>query len=388
MRAPIRIDKVMRPRCELWCAGAALIMACRISRASILEPNASPARDKPFLLLLIAVSIAFLWILWPFYGAIFWAAIFAVLFAPLYARVATAMRERSTLAAITTVFVIFVIVILPAALVSGMLLQEGFQVYEKLRSGEWNFGAYFSRVYAALPPWVASLLDRFELTNLAEVQARLSEGLSKGIQFLAGQALNVGQNTLDFFVSFFLMLYILFFLLRDGRALGQRIRAAVPLRDDLQRTLYRKFADVVRATIKGTIVVAIVQGALGGFIFWVLGVQAPVLWGVVMAFLSLLPAVGTALVWLPVAIYLLATGAVWQGVVLLAYGILVIGLVDNLLRPILVGKETKMPDYVVLIATLGGMAIFGLNGFVIGPLIAAMFIAAWDIMAASKSPAT
>lgn len=353
-----------------------------------MEPNASPARDKPFLLLLIAVSIAFAWILWPFYGAIFWAAIFAVLFTPLYARIASAMRERCTLAAITTLLVILVIVILPAALVSGMLLQEGFHVYEKLRSGEWNFGAYFSRVYAALPPWLASLLDRFELTNLAEVQARLSEGLSKGIQFLAGQALNVGQNTLDFFINFFLMLYILFFLLRDGRALGEQIRAAVPLREDLQRTLYRKFADVVRATIKGTIVVAIVQGALGGFIFWVLGIQAPVLWGVVMAFLSLLPAVGTALVWLPAAIYLLATGAVWQGVVLVAYGILVIGLVDNLLRPILVGKETKMPDYVVLIATLGGMAIFGLNGFVIGPLIAAMFIAAWDIMAASKSPAT
>ncbi|HET7597887.1 MAG TPA: AI-2E family transporter, partial [Burkholderiales bacterium] len=173
--------------------------------------------------------------------------------------------------------------------------------------------------------------------------------------------------------------------LRDGRALGHRVREAVPLRDDLQRNLFHKFTDVVRATIKGTIVVAIVQGALGGLMFWFLGIQAPVLWAVVMAFLSLLPAVGTALVWVPVALYLLASGAVWQGVLLIVYGVLVIGLVDNVLRPVLVGKDTKMPDYIVLIATLGGMAIFGLNGFVIGPLIAAMFMAAWDIMAASKT---
>jgi predicted PurR-regulated permease PerM len=223
------------------------------------------------------------------------------------------------------------------------------------------------------------------LTTLGEVQERLSAGLSKGVQFLAGQALNVGQNALDFFVSFFIMLYLLFFLLRDGRALGHRVRAAVPLRDDLQRNLFHKFTDVVRATIKGTIVVAIVQGALGGLMFWFLGIQAPVLWAVVMAFLSLLPAVGTALVWVPVALYLLASGAVWQGVLLIVYGVLVIGLVDNVLRPVLVSKDTKMPDYIVLIATLGGMAIFGLNGFVIGPLIAAMFMAAWDIMAASKT---
>jgi predicted PurR-regulated permease PerM len=162
------------------------------------------------------------------------------------------------------------------------------------------------------------------------------------------------------------------------------VRAAVPLSADRQRALFAKFAVVVRATVKGNIVVALLQGALGGLIFWLLGIHAPLLWGVLMAFLSLLPAVGAGLVWAPVALYFLATGAVWQGVVLIAYGVLVIGLVDNLLRPILVGKDTKMPDYVVLISTLGGIAVFGLNGFVIGPLIAAMFIAAWDLFAASR----
>ena len=216
------------------------------------------------------------------------------------------------------------------------------------------------------------------------MQERLSTGLVQGGQFVAAKALNIGQNTFDFLVDLCIVLYLLFFLLRDGDDLARRIRTAIPLYPDQQRELFNKFTTVIRATVKGNVVVAIVQGALGGLIFWFLGVHAPVLWAVVMAFLSLLPAVGSALVWLPVAIYFLVTGATWQGIVLIAYGVLVIGLVDNILRPILVGKDTKMPDYVVLISTLGGMAIFGLNGFVIGPVIAAMFMAVWDIFAASR----
>jgi predicted PurR-regulated permease PerM len=141
---------------------------------------------------------------------------------------------------------------------------------------------------------------------------------------------------------------------------------------------------VIRATVKGNVLVAAAQGALGGLIFWFLGVQAPLLWAVVMAFLSLLPAIGAAVVWAPVAIYFLVTGSVWQGVVLIAFGVIVIGLVDNVLRPVLVGKDTKMPDYLVLLSTLGGMALFGLNGFVIGPVVAALFIACWDLFVATE----
>jgi predicted PurR-regulated permease PerM len=133
--------------------------------------------------------------------------------------------------------------------------------------------------------------------------------------------------------------------------------------------------------------VAIAQGALGGLGFWYLGVSGALLWAVLMAFLSLLPAIGAGLVWVPVALYFLITGALWKSVALLAYGVLVIGLVDNLLRPLLIGKETRMPDYIVMITTLGGMAVFGLNGFVLGPVIAAMFIAVWHIQSSdSTSP--
>jgi predicted PurR-regulated permease PerM len=347
--------------------------------------NLPGLEEKTFLLLVIAVSLAFAWILWPFYGAVFWGTIMAILFAPLHRRVLRSMGQRRTLAALATVMIILLIVILPLTLIAALLLQEGFSVYERVQSGELNAGRYFQQVFSALPAWVTDLLDRFGLTNLGLIQEQLSTGLIKSSQFLAAQVLNVGQNTFDFIVNLFIVLYLLFFLLRDGDELTTHIRDAIPLHAEQQRELFTRFTTVIRATVKGNVVVAIVQGALGGLIFWFIGVHAPVLWGVLMTFLSLLPAVGSALIWLPVAIYFLVTGATWQGVGLIAFGVLVIGLVDNILRPILVGKDTKMPDYVVLISTLGGMAIFGLNGFVIGPVIAAMFMAVWDIVASSRA---
>jgi predicted PurR-regulated permease PerM len=180
------------------------------------------------------------------------------------------------------------------------------------------------------------------------------------------------------------MLYLLFFLLRDGNLLFERLRLAVPLSPEHKRHLFSKFTTVVRATVKGNIAVAALQGALGGVIFAFLGIPGAVLWGTVMAFLSLLPAIGAGLIWGPVAIYFLLTGALWEGTVLIVFGIFVIGLVDNILRPILVGADTQIPDYMVLISTLGGMVLFGITGFVIGPVIAALFIAAWDLFSSSR----
>jgi predicted PurR-regulated permease PerM len=202
--------------------------------------------------------------------------------------------------------------------------------------------------------------------------------------FFAGKALSVGQSTLDFVIGLFVMLYLLYFLLRDGNELARGIGRAVPLRRDHQREMVDKFKLTIRAIVRGTLVVALVQGMLGGLMFWFLGIRAPMLWGTVMALLSLLPVVGTGLVWGPVALYLLATGSIWQGLVLAGFGVLVIGLVDNLLRPILVGKDTQIPDYVVLITTLGGIAAFGISGFVIGPVTAALFLAAWHVFTEAR----
>jgi len=334
---------------------------------------------RVFLMLLCIVTAGFLLILWPYFGAVFWGVALAVLFAPLHQRLLARMPGHPNLAALATLGLCLVIVILPLVLIGASLMREASLIYENLSTGELNIGAYFQQIMSALPSWALSTLDGFGLTSVTEVQEKLSSVTVQASQVVAAQAVGIGQNTLGFIVGFGVMLYLLFFLLRDGAQLAQRIRYAFPLEPAHKSALASKFITVVRATIKGNMVVAMAQGALGGLIFWLLDIQGPVLWGVVMAFLSLLPAVGAALIWGPVAIYFLATGDVVKGSILVAYGVLVIGLVDNVLRPLLVGKDTKMPDYIVLISTLGGMALFGLTGFVVGPLIAALFIAVWDL---------
>jgi predicted PurR-regulated permease PerM len=345
--------------------------------------NSPEFQQKAFLLLLTVVTLAFGWVLLPFYGAVFWGAILAIIFAPFYRRLLVVMHQRQNLAALTTLLLSLVIVILPFTFITASLLQEGVLVYQRIRSGELNFAAYFHQVMSALPPWMVSFLDSIGLTNISELKDMLSNGALEGSQRIATHALSLGQNTFEFIVSFGLMLYLLFFLLRDGAVLSARIKQAIPLSMEHKRYLLSKFTTMVRATVKGNIAVAAIQGTLGGAIFFFLGIQGALLWGSIMAFLSLLPA-GAVLIWAPVAIYFLLTGAIWQGVTLIVFGVLVIGLIDNVLRPILVGQDTHLPDYVVLISTIGGMALFGINGFVIGPVIAALFIAAWDLFSSTK----
>ena len=347
-------------------------------------PLARPLEDKAFLLLIIAVSLAFAWILLPFFGAVLWGTVIATLFVPLHRRLLASTGQRQNLAAFLTVMIIIAIVILPMTLIAASLTKEALGVYGKVQSGEMDPVRFFKQVHDVSPVWASTLLDRFGLESLSAAQEKLSAGLMAGSQYIATQALSIGQSTFDFIANLFVMLYLLFFLLRDEKALSRRISDAIPLLAEHRQAFLLKFSIVIRATVKGDMLVALLQGTLGGLIFWFLGISAPLLWAVVMAFFSLLPAIGAGLIWIPVAVYLLATGAIWQGVVLIIFGALIIGLVDNFLRPILVGNDTKMPDYVVLVSTVGGLATFGLNGLVIGPVIAAMFIAAWDIFSASR----
>lgn len=350
--------------------------------------NSAELQQKTFLVLLIAVSLAFIWILLPFYGAVFWASVLAIIFRPFHRKLVVVMRHRRNFAALITLLLCLIIVIIPVTVMTISLLQEGVIVYQRIRSGELNFGVYFQQIMSAAPPWIVDLLDRSGITNISELRDMLSSGVLQGSQFIAMHALSIGQNTFEFVVSFGIMLYLLFFLLRDGDSLSAKIKQAMPLSMEHKRHLFSKFTTVIRATVKGNVVVAAIQGTLGGVMFSFLGIQGALLWGFVMAFLSLIPAVGAGLIWAPVAIYFLLTGAVWQGVILIAFGVFVIGLVDNLLRPILVGRDTRIPDYIILISTLGGLVLFGLNGFVIGPVIAALFIAAWDIFSSSKDAST
>jgi predicted PurR-regulated permease PerM len=349
-------------------------------------PVAAPARPPrfqqgAFTWLLVGVSVAFALVLWPLWDAVLWGAIIAMVFHGLNDRIVVRLGGRPNLAALITLLLVVLIVILPLLTMGASLVQEAARLVARVQAADQGVAALLEKAVSALPRPLVELMERHGLADLAGIQRRISASAGQLSQAIATRLLGIGQDTLNFVLSFFVTLYLAFFLLRDGRQVVRLLTAAIPIKPAHKRELLDKFVVVTRATVKGNVVVAAVQGLLGGLAFWVLGVHAALLWGVVMAVLSLLPAVGTALVWLPVAVYLMFTGALAKGIGLVVYGVVVIGLVDNVLRPLLVGKDTRMPDYVVLISTVGGMALFGINGFVLGPLIAAMFIAAWGIVA-------
>lgn len=343
--------------------------------------------DFAFLALIVAVSFAFAWILSPFFGAILWGVALAVAFAPLARLIARGVGGRRNVAALATVAIVLAIVVTPTIYVGTHAAQEAMALYERVDSGELDLPRYFDQVRGGLPEWASALLDRLGVSSLGALEAKINAGLLSGSEFIAAQAIGIGQSAFFFIVQLVLMLYLLYFLLRDEGLLSRWVGRAIPLHPEQRESFLERFTVVVRATLKGDMLVALLQGTLGGLIFWALGIPGPLLWGVAMAFLALLPAVGTGLVWGPVAIYLLATGDLWRGVTLLVYGSLVISLVDNIVRPVLIGKDTRMPSYVVLISTLGGIATFGLNGILIGPMVAALFISGWDIMTTTRREA-
>ena len=328
-----------------------------------------------FIGLLVLVSVGFFWLLSGFFQPIFWATTVGIMFLPVQHYLQRKFGDRASLAAICTVILIFFTVLLPALLVASAVVSEAAVIFSMLQSGEIDPGALLRWLQKLSP----QLTDRAEAIgiNVEEGPNKLSAAAVKGSQFIGQLALTAGQNVATFFVMFFLMLYLLFFILRDGDKMLEAIILALPLGDDRERALFAKFAEVSRATIKGTVLIGLVQGILGGLMFAMLGVTGAAFWGVVMVILSVLPLVGASIVWIPVAIFLFAGGAWIKALILTVFGVLVIGLIDNILRPLLVGRDTKLPDYIILLSTLGGLTLFGISGFVIGPIIAALFLSVW-----------
>lgn len=338
------------------------------------------------LLLLIAVTVGFAWLMGPFSGAILWGVIAAILFTPFNDRLLRAMPGRPNKAAVITLTVIFLLVIIPALLLGAALINEASAVYAKLQSGEIDLNRMFNQFENSLPVFIRNWLNDVGLTDFNALQGKISEAFNDSFRSLAGQAVTFGQGALSFFLALGVMMYLTYFLLRDGYGLVDKIEQRLPMPAEQRRLLFDRFVAVVRATIKGSLIVAILQGLIGGVIFWALGIEGALLWGVAMGIFSLFPAIGTGLIWVPMSIYLLATGQFWQGGILFACGFFIISSVDNVARPILVGRDTRIPDYLVLISTLSGFELMGFNGFVMGPVIAALFMAVWDIY--SRGPET
>lgn len=336
-----------------------------------------------FVLFLALVSLALAYVAWPFASAILWALLAAIMFQPLYRWMAARLGGPNR-AAVATLLVITFAVIVPALAIGGVLVDEATQAYLALQQRSFDGSAYFNQIRERLPSRLIAMLDASGYGEFDALEARIASFLRDSVGLIAAQAIEIGGNALAFVLSFGVGLYVTYFLLRDGRRLGLIVRDALPLEAPVARRLTEKFLAIVRATIKGSIVVGLVQGALGAITFSIVGIPSAVLLGVLMAILSLLPAVGPALLWVPIAAFLLLTGSIWQGVVVIVSGALVIGLADNLLRPILVGRDTGIPDWLVLVTTLGGIASFGLSGIVIGPVVAGLFIASWSILSEQR----
>jgi predicted PurR-regulated permease PerM len=332
---------------------------------------------QAFLLLLVgAITAAFVAMIRAFVLTILMAAIFTGLSYPVYRWVLRYARGHDRLAAIATLLLLLLLVIAPVLAVLGAGANAALRVTETIRPRLQQFvdqpGEFDQRLrgipgYHRIEPFREQLI-----TKTGELV-----GTASAFVFAALSATT--RATALFIFHFFVMLYTMFFFLTGGPDLLRNVLAYLPLTESDKQRMLAKFVSVTRATLKGTIFIGTTQGLMGGLAFWAIGLDGAVFWGMVMTVLSIIPGVGGALVWVPAAIILAASGEVWRGVGLAAFCSLIVGSIDNVLRPWLVGRDTQMHDLLIFFSTLGGLMLFGAMGFILGPILAALFVTAWEM---------
>jgi predicted PurR-regulated permease PerM len=343
---------------------------------SDITHDADRLRRVVLVVVALGISLLFLGMISEFLIALLLAALAAGILHPLNKRLAARLGGRRSLASGLSVALLFFLGIGPIvvfAVIVGVQAVEIAKSISPWASARLTEGHGFNR-----------LVERFpELEPLRpyriQIFAKLSEVGSHLGSLAVGWVTAIARETFSFFLLLFVMLYATFFFLIDGRETLRKILYYLPLPPEDEERLVARVVSVARATIKGTIVVGIAQGGLGGLAFWVAGIDGAALWATVMAVLSILPGVGTALVWVPAVIYLFVTGHTLAAILLTVWCVVVVGTIDNFLRPWLVGKDTKMSDLLVLLSTLGGIVMFGAVGVVIGPIVAALFVTIWEI---------
>ncbi|MEW6757761.1 MAG: AI-2E family transporter [Acidobacteriota bacterium] len=349
-----------------------------------MEASERPKHQRTFLLVLATcITLLFLKMIQGYLLALLSAAVFAGLSQPVYARLLKVFRGRAAWAAGATVLLDLLLVVLPLLGFLGVLAGQAVDVSQTLVpwiQEQARGGHAFENLLAKIPGGdrLAPYQDQI-LEKAGEVAARAAGFVADA---LAAGAL----GTARFLLLVFVMLYAMLAFLMSGRALLDRAYAVLPLPVEDHRRMEETFRSMARAVVKGTLVVGAVQGALVGLAFAVAGIQGPVFWGTAAAVCSVIPSVGTALVWVPGAVYLLLSGHPAAAAGLTLWCGAVVGSVDNLLRPRLVGKDTRLPDLLVLLGTLGGLSLFGPIGLVLGPIVAALLVTAWDLYGTQPSP--
>ncbi len=335
-----------------------------------------------FLAILLFITLVFIWLIKAYLLAIFWAAVLAILFYPVKLFFLKIMPKRESLSALLTVAVMLVIVFVPLYALGLSVVYETVGVYKSVVVNDFNITQSLNNLNEKIP--VISWLETFGLER-SDINNKVSEVLQALGHYVVSGVKNFSRQSLRFLLNFFVMIYVLYFFLRDGKKLLGKLQHFLPLGDRKEARLFKRFVSTVRATIKGTLIIALVQGFIGAILFWLVGISAPILWGALMSFLSIIPAVGSFVIWGPAGLLLIIGGSLGKGLIVLLVGALVISSVDNVLRPPLVGRDTAMPDALVLLSTLGGLTMFGISGFVIGPVIAAFFISIWNMFAEEYS---
>jgi predicted PurR-regulated permease PerM len=333
--------------------------------------------NKSVLLLVVGfISAVFLSMIRAFLMAIFLAGLFSALVSPFYRRLEGWFGGRRTLASLTTLLVITLFVLLPLAGLMGVVTTQAIKVGESAKP--WvqeqisSPATLFSKLEAL--PFYDQLLPYRDL-----IFQKAGEMVGKISRFLIESLSSATLGTVNFLFMTLVMLYTMFFFLMDGDKLIQKILYYLPLEDEDERRMLDRFTSVARATLKGTAVIGLLQGGLAGIAFAVVGIPSAVFWGVIMVLLSILPGIGTALVWIPAAGILAAKGLWPQAIGLAVFCGAAVGSIDNFLRPMLVGKDTQMHELLIFFGTLGGIMMFGFVGFIIGPIVAALFTTIWDI---------
>ena len=335
------------------------------------------------LILTIAVSLLFLAVIWPFFKTLVLGALLAGLCHPLYRWLRRSFGGRKSLAATVTLLLLFILVAIPLSAFLGVVVRQAISISDQAipwvqqhlgSASGFNAHDWLAQKFPALADHIPS---QEQLVDGVGTVAKSAGG------FLVGMASKMTAGTASFVLNLFVMIYAMFFFFRDGDKILQRIFYLLPLNDDDEDLMLQRFASITRATIKGTMVIGILQGALAGLGFWVAGLDGAAFWGTVMVVLSVVPGIGAALVWVPAVIYLYVTGQVLAGTLLLIWCAAVVGTIDNILRPTLVGKDAKMPDLLILIGTLGGLYLFGPIGFIAGPIVCGLFLTIWDIYGAT-----
>jgi predicted PurR-regulated permease PerM len=340
-------------------------------------------RSAFFFGLIIVLGIAILYLIGPFVYPVFWAAVIAVLFYPLYRWLLKFLKVPGITSFITLILII-IILFLPLIGLSTILINESKDLYQA--SSEWDVGSQVSHVSGWFTgTWLEPTVETVKIETISyinEAKQNFALLLVENLKTINDVYQNIKSATiisLRFVFMLFIMFYTLYYFLKDGPKMLKRLMHLSPLGDEAEQMLYDKFTSTSRATLKGTLLVGAIQGTLGGVVLALTGVEGAFIWGVVMVFLSIIPALGPFIVLLPAGIIMLIIGDVWQGTVILTIGLGVTSVIDNLLRPPLVGKDIQMHPLLVLFSTLGGLIMFGISGFVIGPIIAALFVAIMSI---------